>query len=132
MALLPNQIDSETGNDFFMLNSNTAYLGSEGCKSLTSEGCRLPPEKRPVACGFFPIVLVNGSLYLYQTCPAAMFIPLHEFYKLGRKVAVYLDKFTLAELRHISINLSEETLSKKYIDLHIRIFDDSGKNIVLE
>lgn len=132
MALLPEQIGSETPDDFYMINKNTAGLGAEGCKSLSPHGCRLAPEKRPVACGFFPIVLVNGGLYLYQVCPAAMFLTLDTFYRLGRQVGRYLENFSLAELRHISINLPDEVLKEKYINLHIRLFDEQGKKTVFE
>lgn len=132
MALLPEQIGPQTGEDFYMINKNTAGLGAEGCKSLSPHGCKLPVEKRPVACGFFPIVLVNGGLYLYQLCPAAMFLPLDYFYRLAREVAIYLEKFSLPELRHISINLSDEVLVKKYINLHVRLFDDAGKKTIFE
>lgn len=129
MALLPDQIGPDTGDNFHMLNENTAGLGAEGCKALGTAGCALPVEKRPPACGFFPIVLVNGGLYLYQVCPSAMFLPLERFYMLAREVAAYLEKFSLSDLKHISISLPDETLAKKYINLHIRIFDESGKNI---
>lgn len=132
MGLLQEQIGPENKNDFYMLNENTAGLGREGCKSLASAGCSLPFEKRPPACGFFPIVLINGSLYLYQTCPAAMFLPLERFYRLGREIAAYLQKFSLSDLKRVSISMPLETLSKKYIDLHIRIFDEEGKKFVFE
>lgn len=132
MALLPEQIGPDTAADFYMINKNTAGLGAEGCKSCGPQGCRLPVEKRPVACGFFPIVLAKGGLYLYQICPAAMFIPLDYFYRLAREVALYLEKFSLAELKHISISLSDEVIMDKYINLHVRLFDDRGKETVFE
>lgn len=132
MALLPWQIGPETAKDFYMLNANTAALGAEGCKSLTSHGCRLPYEKRPLACGLFPIVLVNGALFLYQICPAAIFLPLAHFYQLAKEVALYLDKFSLAELKHISINLSDEVIMKKYINLHVKMFSAERKELIFE
>ena len=132
MALLPSQIGPETPNDFHMLSPDTAGLGAEGCKSLGSRGCRLPHAKRPVACGLFPIVLANGGLHLYQICPAAMFLPLAHFYKLAKETAEYLDGFSLEELRHLSISLSDRTLMDKYINLHARLFDGEGKKLLFE
>ncbi len=105
MALLPGQISGRTPDDFYLLNKNTACLGKEGCKSETSKGCRLPRELRPVACGLFPIVLANGRLYLYKTCPAVVFNTLDELAMLAEKAAGWLANFPLDELRHISKSL---------------------------
>lgn len=129
MALLPEQTGLDNKNDFYMLNENTAYIGSEGCKSGSETGCRLSREKKPIACGLFPLVLANGRLYLYQGCPASLGIPLAFFEKVAIKAAAMLNEFSEKELRHISINLPCETLSSKYIDLHISLFDDSGKDL---
>lgn len=122
MALLPNQISARTPDDFYLLDKNTAYLGREGCKSETGKGCRLPRELRPVSCGLFPIVLANGRLYLYKTCPAVIFNSLDELCALAEKAAAWLAAFPLEELRHISLNLSSEKLAADYIDLGIEIF----------
>lgn len=122
MALLPKQVGPENINDFYMLNFNTAYLGAEGCKSITPHGCRLPHPKRPMACGLFPIVLVNGGLYLYKCCPAVLFTPLVEFAQFGLEVEKELKKLSLDELKHISLDLPENVLVEKYINLLISIF----------
>ncbi|MCX4309556.1 MAG: hypothetical protein OSJ28_04525 [Desulfovibrio sp.] len=127
MALLPGQISGRTPDDFYLLNKNTACLGKEGCKSETSKGCRLPRELRPVACGLFPIVLANGRLYLYKTCPAVVFNTLDELAMLAEKAAGWLANFPLDELRHISLNLSSEKLAADYIDLGIEVFPVSAK-----
>ncbi len=113
MALLPGQISGRTPDDFYLLNKNTACLGKEGCKSETGKGCRLPRELRPVACGLFPIVLANGRLYLYKTCPAVVFNTLDELAMLAEKAAGWLANFPLDELRHLSLNLSSEKVSAK-------------------
>ncbi len=127
MALLPGQISGRTPDDFYLLNKNTACLGKEGCKSETGKGCRLPRELRPVACGLFPIVLANGRLYLYKTCPAVVFNTLDELAMLAEKAAGWLANFPLDELRHISLNLSSEKLAADYIDLGIEVFPFSAK-----
>lgn len=132
MALLPGQIGPRTADDFYMLDADTACLGAQGCKSDGPSGCVLPFAKRPVACGLFPVVLINGALYLYQMCPAAIFEPLARFYDLAREIARYLDSFSLADLRHISLTMSDTALLEKYINLHIRLFDESQKKLLLE
>ena len=123
MALLPGQISARTPSDFYMLNKNTACLGKMGCKSETPAGCRLPRELRPVACGLFPLVLANGRLYLYKTCPAVMFNQLATFADIASSAAQWLSTFDEKELRHISLNLPENVLARDYIDLGIGIFD---------
>lgn len=122
MALLPKQIDANTRENFYMLNANTAFLGREGCKSLTAGGCGLPQQKRPVACGLFPLVLANGKIYLYKNCPASHYTPLEEMKEYARKAAAMLNNLSLEELRHISLDLSREILDKKYIDLEMDVF----------
>lgn len=122
MALLPNQLGPDNERDFFMLNANTAYLGKEGCKSLTPSGCRLPQNKRPVACGLFPIVLANGRLYLYLCCPAVILNTLADFATLAKEAENILRSFSKRELEHISITLAPDVLAEKYIDLGIQIF----------
>lgn len=132
MALLPGQIGKDNADNFYMLNKNTAGLGAQGCKSASDNGCRLPVAKRPVACSLFPIVLINGRLYLYQICPAVMFQPLAIFYQLGREIASWLMNFPLEDLQRISISLPEQTLLDRYINLHIQIFDKTGKKLLFE
>lgn len=131
MALLPSQIRPDLNKDFYLLDSDTAYIGSQGCKSDTPHGCRLSLAQRPVACGLFPLVLVNGSIYLYKTCPAVLFTPLVRFADLGLEAARFLLGFNLTELRHISLDLPCETLAQNYIDLRISIFDANGKTEIL-
>lgn len=123
MALLPNQITSETKNDFYMLNADTAYIGKEGCKSMTPQGCKLTREKKPVACGLFPLVLINGRLYLYLMCPAVLATPLGVFFDLAKKASAMLQKLSKKDLEHLSINLGLPELSAKYADLHCVVFD---------
>lgn len=131
MALSPAQIAAGAEKDFYMLDDSTACLGAKGCKACGEHGCKLPRARRPLACGIFPIVLANGGLYLYQNCPAVLFTPLEEFYRLGRQVAESLDRLSLEELRHISLDIPIRTLAEKYIDLHIRIFNEDKKELVL-
>ncbi len=122
MALLPGQINEHTPDDFYLLNPDTAYIGAQGCKSASSSGCRLPFEKRPLACSLFPIVLVNGSLYLYQNCPASILQPLAFFMDMAREAEKALHRLDDDELRHISISLPDNVLIDRYINLHISIF----------
>lgn len=121
MGLLARQIGPDNSNNFYMLDSKTAYIGALGCKSDTSAGCRLNAWQKPVACGLFPIVLVNGSLYLYQMCPAVLSKPLSVFLDLAQKAARMLAQFDKEDLENISISLSCDELQKKYINLHITI-----------
>lgn len=131
MALLPAQLKPNIQKFFHMLNENTAYLGADGCKSHSETGCKLSETEKPVACGIFPIVLINGNLYLYQNCPAAIAIPLAQFAPFAMSVAKMLYAFSFEELKHISISLPCEVLAKKYIDLHITLFDGEGKKLIL-
>lgn len=132
MSLLPEQIDANTAENFYLLDRRTACLGAAGCKSDTPQGCRLPLAKKPIACGLFPIVLVNGRLYLYKNCPAVVFSPLVRFMDLGLKAANMLIGYSLDDLFHLSLWLNCDTLARSYIDLRIKIFDQSGKGIVLD
>lgn len=132
MALLPAQLHADLERDFYLLDHDTAYIGAKGCKANSSHGCRLQREEKPLACGLFPIVLANGRLYLYQTCPASIFLPLAHFCNIAKDVAIMLDKYSLDDLRHISINLSADVLAAKYVDLHISIFDSNGKKLVFD
>ncbi len=131
MALLPSQIRPDLDKDFFLLDGDTAYIGAQGCKSDTARGCRLPLALRPVACGLCPLVLANGGLFLYKTCPAVLFTPLLRFADLGLEAAHFLRRFSLEELRHISLELPCETLSRDYIDLRISLFDAEGSAEIL-
>ena len=127
MALLPAQMPPGYREHFYLLNDNTAYLAEKGCRSDSACGCVLERSERPVACGLFPFVLANGRLYLYINCPASLFTPLAWFYETGREIAKMLLNFSLEDLRHLSLSLSPEILSLKYVDLHIDIFNDEAK-----
>lgn len=126
MALLPSQLHANLEDDFYLLNADTAYLDARGCKADTDHGCRLPHAQRPVACGLFPLVLANGSLYLYKTCPAVIFTPLERLAALGLEAGRWLTGFSLENLRHISLDMGEQTLAERYISLSIGIFDENG------
>lgn len=132
MPLLPRQLGPDNKANFYMLDKNTAYIGAEGCKSDTATGCRLTLAQKPVACNLFPIVLIKGKLYLYQTCPAVLALPLGAFLQIALQAAQMLDTFTLQELQHLSIDVPCEILSEKYINLHIQLFDETGKKLLLK
>lgn len=132
MPLLARQERPGLERDFHLLDSLTPYLGATGCRSCTESGCRLETGQKPLACGFFPIVLVNGSLYLYQNCPSVLFTPLVRFMELAREVAALLIEMDLSELRRLSLWLTVDVLSRSYIDLRIRLFDAHGKKLVFE
>lgn len=121
MPLLPKQISMRTPDDFYMLNANTACLGREGCKSETPQGCSLPRNLRPVACGLFPLVLAKGRLYLYKTCPAVIYKPLVFFADIALQAAEWLCRFPETDLHHLSLDLPESALAKNFIDLGIDI-----------
>lgn len=122
MALLPDQLGPDTADNFYMLDANTACIGKNGCKAITPHGCKLSRREKPIACGLFPVVLINGKLYLYVMCPAVLAKPLAIFFELAKKIAVTLQKYTQKELLHISISLDCNELSEKYVDLHCAIF----------
>lgn len=132
MALLPHQIAPENADNFHMLDASTAFLGKDGCLSDTPRGCRLALDQKPIACGLFPVVLVNGGLYLYQNCPAVVFTPLVRFLDIAKKAAATLLELPLEDLRHVSIWLNEDSLARSYIDLRIRLFGHTCKKAVLE
>lgn len=132
MPLLPAQKRAGLEQDFQLLDSMTPYLAAEGCKSCGSKGCALTLSEKPLACGFFPIVLINGSLYLYKNCPAVIYTPLIRFLDLGLKVAEFLIDLDLADLKRLSLWLNCDVLSRFYIDLRIRIFKADTKELALE
>lgn len=132
MPLLPSQVTDEISTNFYLLENGVPYIGKDGCKSLGCEGCRLSRREKPIACGLFPLVLVEGKLYLYQNCPAVLKTPLESFMRFARKAGEMLLKYTFEDLRTISIKMPCETLSSKYIDMHVRIFNREGMSLVLE
>ena len=132
MPLLERQIKDDPKDRFYLLSPEIAYIGAEGCKSDTASGCSLSLQEKPVACNLFPIVLINGKLYLYQNCPAALFTPVAEFMETGKKAGEWLMKFKVEELKHLSIKMEDSMLAEKFIDLHIRIFEGDNKFIILE
>ena len=101
-------------------------MDGRGCRSCTSQGCRLPRPERPVACGLFPFVLNAGELYLYQICPASMFTPLAQMAELGREAAAWLANFSQREQEHIALNLPADVLTDRYIKLHISVYNPTA------
>lgn len=130
MPLLPKQDRPGLEKDFHLLDSLTPYLARAGCRSDTDQGCRLPIDQKPIACGLFPVVLVNGGLYLYQNCPSVIFNPLIRFMELAKRAAEMLVQLELADLRRLSLWLTPEALSRSYINLRITLFDQHGKELV--
>ena len=65
MSLLPHQIHQGMEEIFYMHDETHALLDRRGCKALGEHGCRLERDQRPVACGFFPIVIINMDIYAY-------------------------------------------------------------------
>ena len=122
MALLDEQATPDAGEHFYLLEPRVAYLGREGCKSLGKNGCLLPPEKRPPACGLFPIVLIDGKLYLYKRCPSAMLAGSEKFATLAMSAEKYLKNLGEQSAREISISVEPGELKEKYLDLGIEIF----------
>ena len=117
MALLDSQVSQRTIDDFYFLDSHTAALDQRGCKALGATGCRLDNALRPIACNIFPYVLVNGRLYLYQICPASMFMAREALFALGREVHAYLLTLPEGDRARISITRDEADLAAKYLDL---------------
>ncbi len=122
MALLPSQLHPGLEDDFYLLDPETACLDRRGCKALSPNGCRLPRASRPLACGLFPLVLANGSLYLYAICPAALHVPLMEWTGLAERACEWLSCLPADDLRRISLHISADTLADRYISMHIRLF----------
>lgn len=132
MPLLPRQTGAQNDAQFHMQDCHTAYLAQSGCLSDGPRGCKLTASQKPVACGLFPITLVNGGLYLYQNCPAAVFSPLANFLDIARQAAAALEELPYEELLRLSLWFLPEQLAKSYIDLRIKLFTASGKKTVLE
>lgn len=132
MGLLPEQLGPGLEDRFHLLNFNTAYLAEAGCKSDGPHGCRLPLAQKPVACGLFPLVPANGKIYLYQNCPAVLFNPMARFYHFALLAVKSLERYSLEDLRHICLYFPPETLANRFIDLHVRIFDEAGKKLAME
>lgn len=132
MPLLPAQKRENLDRDFHLLDSLTPFIAGPGCLSCGRQGCRLKLAEKPVSCGLFPITLVNGGLYLYQNCPAVIFSPLFRFMELARLAAETLYGYDLADLRRLSLWLTPEQLSRSYINLRARVFDENGKKLVFE
>lgn len=129
MPLLARQLRPGLELDFHLLDASTPYLGASGCRSLAQTGCRLALDQKPLVCGLFPIVLVNGALYLYQNCPAVIFSPLIRFLELARPAAQMLAKLDLPDLRKLSLWLTDDLLARSYIDLRITLFNEHGKEL---
>lgn len=129
MPLLPSQIGPDNTKDFFMLDRTTPCIGAQGCKSASTSGCKLPPERKPPACSLFPLVLANGRLYLYKMCPAVLNRPLKEFLEIGKQAARYLSNYDRKTLETLSIKLSPEILASKYIDLHLPLLPLAEKGL---
>lgn len=127
MALLDEQLAPDAAKHFYLLEPRVAYLGREGCKSLGKNGCLLPLKKRPPACGLFPIVLIDGRLYLYKRCPAAMLADAEEFAALASHAEKYLKSLGEHSARAISISVDPSELKEKYADLGIEIFSRGEK-----
>lgn len=132
MPLLPEQGRPDLANDFYLLDATTPYLAQAGCKADTVTGCRLKHGQKPMACGLFPIVLINGGLYLYQNCPAVIYTPLIRFMEFAQKAADLLGKLPEDDLRHLSLWFTDDTLAKSYIDLRIKLFNQHGKKLIFE
>ena len=121
MALLDSQISARTPDDFYLLDAHTAALDRRGCRALTPAGCRLERRIRPVACNLFPIVLVNGRLYLYKVCPASMFLPEESFRKMAAEIGRMLNELPASDVQRISISRKPSDLAAKYLDLDIPV-----------
>ena len=121
MALLDSQISARTPNDFYLLDEHTACLDRRGCKALGPVGCRLEHRLRPVACGLFPLVVVNSRLYLYRVCPASIFVPEGAMRAMAAEVRDWLDTLSAADIERISITRRPEDLAEKYVDLALPV-----------
>ena len=122
MALLDSQLSTKTRETFYLLDAKTACLDERGCKALGATGCTLKREERPPACGLFPLVLMDGSLYLYRICPASLFIPMVTWLDLGQKALNWLASLPLTDQRRIAIHLPEHLLLERYSPLYLRLF----------
>ena len=121
MPLLNNQLKNSE-EYFYLENENTAYMDKRGCKSHSNKGCKIPREKRPIACNIFPLVLANGQLYFYKICPAILFTPLNVLLNIAQESKKFFNSFSKKDLQHISINLPERIILDRYIPANILIF----------
>lgn len=119
MKLLPSQQHAHLDRDFFLLAPDTACLDGRGCKSCGPDGCRLPRPQRPVACGLFPLVLLDTGLYLYKVCPAVLFLPLDRWLGLAYAAAGWLAGLGTDTLARIAVHLPETTVRERFIDLEL-------------
>ncbi|MDE5833614.1 MAG: hypothetical protein K2H64_11690 [Desulfovibrio sp.] len=122
MALLDEQTGPANALDFFMMDSHTACLGRDGCKSLGPAGCKLEQSRRPPACGLFPVVLIDGRLYFYKACPAVTLASSQELEALALKALKYLKNLPEKDCRRISISIPADEIAKKYIDTGLEVF----------
>lgn len=120
MALLPHQLRPGLDQDFYLLDARTACLDQRGCKSCGPQGCRLHRDRRPVACGLFPLVVANGGLYLYKTCPAVLLKNLADWLTIAGDAAKWLTNgLNKEELGQIALDLPLGSMASGYIDLAI-------------
>lgn len=114
MALLPRQMASgNPADDFHMLDGRTACLDRRGCKAHTDRGCRLDRERRPVTCGLFPLVILDGEICFYAVCPAVLLSTVDDLLVMAETAAEELPRmFTPEELRMLSVSLPPEDRGK--------------------
>ena len=124
MALLESQVTAKTPETFYLLDARTACLDERGCKALGPKGCTLSRPERPPACGLFPLVVMDGALYLYRICPASLFIPMVTWLSIAQKARDWLLGLPLADQKRISIHLPNDLLLERYSPLYLRLFSE--------
>ncbi len=119
MKLLPSQQHAHLDRDFFLLAPDTACLDDRGCKSCGPAGCRLPRQRRPVACSLFPLVLLERGLYLYKICPAVLFLPLDRWFVMAREAVAWLARLAPQDLERLAIHIPDTSVQERFIDLEL-------------
>lgn len=123
MPLMPWQLDGKEAERFYMLDATTSCLDERGCKALGEGGCTLPRSLRPIACGLFPIVCMEGALFLYRLCPASLCLPFGEWQSMGEKAALWLRQtFSVDNLHRLSLP-KPSCNHDRYIPLFLSVFE---------
>ncbi len=121
MPLLPSQCAAGADQVLYMMDAETAVLDERGCKALGKDGCSIAHALRPVACGLFPIVLMEGWLYLYTLCPASLLVPFMTWFSMAESVAGWLKALPADDCARLSLIVPQDAINR-FIPFHLQIF----------
>ncbi|MBQ7607150.1 MAG: hypothetical protein IJU76_04185 [Desulfovibrionaceae bacterium] len=121
MPLLASQCAAGAADALYMMDKETAVLDERGCKALGENGCTLERALRPKSCGLFPIVLMEGWLFLYTLCPASLLVPFMTWFGLAQSVAQWLAALSADDLARLSLAIPDDAINR-FTPFHLRIF----------